>query len=780
MKRDRFFRYVLLIFFLFLLVLAAGCGGSASPVPASPSPETAAATNTAAPPRATSTRSAPTLTASPAPSPRPSPTLSPQQWFLRMSRNWRVAYYDGQEVQICAMYADGRNQLCLNFNYRDFPNSYPTSGFLAWSPDGSRLAIATECNIFIWKVGGETTPLRDGKTCGIFQNVEWSPDGSFIAYTSQELYRSSPSGQVYLPDVFVDSLDGTVHRPLTTDFTDLEWGNNYPDWSPDGRRIAFTAKGGIIVFSLDTNQAIHLTQSTGGGNPAWSPDGQFIAYTRRHEGNVDLYVMQSDDSGSRKVAQLGSEPTSYTPPYLIIWLPDGKHILYNDKLIDTRTGEIASLQFNFDTSYAEWLIPAEKAIIIPLPVPTLSPPTATPGRPRDRTSGRIAYTSCSSAELESCEIFVINADGSEPTRITQNDAEDHSPDWSPDGQRLVFVSNRDGRDEIYVMDADSGNPVRLTDAATAATSPLPGGAYSPAWSPDGKKITFVSCAELVKSNTDRFSLVSLIYGVSPPCGAIYVMNADGSDQTRLTQNEAVAKMPIWSPDGRKIYFISDRDSNDVYREIYAMDADGGNLALLTTIQFEIDSWTWSPDGTKIAVGLSGQIYKKDAVPLDPLAGKSTTLTFLPGSAHSPAWSPDSEEIVYVSKYHDSWQIFVMKADGSNPIALTGDSSMKSSPAWGPAVVARPDCTSDWTRLEAGGMAKVSEENTTPNRVRSGPSTADEIIAQLPPGTVVRLIEGPVCAGGLFFWKVESDLIPGGVGWTAEGDGTEYYLVPYNP
>jgi hypothetical protein len=96
------------------------------------------------------------------------------------------------------------------------------------------------------------------------------------------------------------------------------------------------------------------------------------------------------------------------------------------------------------------------------------------------------------------------------------------------------------------------------------------------------------------------------------------------------------------------------------------------------------------------------------------------------------------------------------------------------------VIEHADCTLGWTRLTAGGQASVSEDSILPNRVRSEPSAAASITALLYPGTVVKVLEGPNCAEGLVFWKVVSELIPGGVGWTAEGDGTEYYWVPYPP
>jgi hypothetical protein len=91
------------------------------------------------------------------------------------------------------------------------------------------------------------------------------------------------------------------------------------------------------------------------------------------------------------------------------------------------------------------------------------------------------------------------------------------------------------------------------------------------------------------------------------------------------------------------------------------------------------------------------------------------------------------------------------------------------------VLDRRDCTSGWTRLTPGQEAKVSDNNSLTNRVRLGPGTDEPIVALLYPGSIVRLIEGPICAAGAVFWKVGS--YPTGIGWTAEGDGRDYFLEP---
>lgn len=278
-----------------------------------------------------------------------------------MSQNWSVAFFEQVKNYIAVLSPDSSDTRLLELNNENFRGGYASKGFLSWSPDGKRLAIATECNIHLWTPSESLTALRDGRTCGIFGEPEWSPDGSFIAYTSEELQRTCSNCQAYFSDVFLDSLDGTVHRPLTTDFEARSYS---PAWSPDGRRIAFASKGGIFVYSLDMNQAINLTQGLDGGDPAWSPDGQFIAFTRGQEGTVDLYIMQSDGSGTRKVAQLGIEPT-----YLLIWLPDGKHILYNNKLIDLETGNSTSLRLDFDTRYMAWFTRSGSVSNLPVPTP---------------------------------------------------------------------------------------------------------------------------------------------------------------------------------------------------------------------------------------------------------------------------------------------------------------------------------------------------------------------------------------------------------------------------
>lgn len=300
------------------------------------------------------------------------------------------------------------------------------------------------------------------------------------------------------------------------------------------------------------------------------------------------------------------------------------------------------------------------------------------------------------------EIYVMDANGSNVKRLTNNMAEDANPAWSPDGRTLLFESERDGNREVYVMNADGGNQIRLTRNNAADVTP--------SWSPDGARIAFAS-------NRDT----------GPPYNPynldIYVMNADGSNVRRIVDDPEYDVGPQWSPDGRKILFVSGRtgnfnvfemnvdgsdqrnltadpqqsdgapiwslDGNNIAfsrriegkNQLFLMDAAGGNLKRVTNNAANNEAPSLSPDGSKLVFQSdrdgNSEIY---AASVD---GELAQLTDDAADDLSPDWSPDGNRIAFSSNRNGKQHIYVMNADGSSLTQITNSAAEDTEPAWAP-------------------------------------------------------------------------------------------------
>jgi Tol biopolymer transport system component len=261
----------------------------------------------------------------------------------------------------------------------------------------------------------------------------------------------------------------------------------------------------------------------------------------------------------------------------------------------------------------------------------------------------------------------MNPDGSNPTRLTTDAAWDYEPAWSPDGQKIVYASNRDGNPEIYIMNADGSSPVQLTNMSD--------GACLPAWSPDGKLLAFISpCAgkrELYEG--------AKIYLLSPGTN-------EEPQPLPLPASPAGDFYPAWSPDGRQIAFTSLRGTR---AQILVYDLETQSMRQLTDGRYADIQPVFSPDGSQIAF-----IRKFTYTEIWVMGRKGENAhRFNPAAEinhYYPVWTPDSQFIL-VSQSKDGDYIpwltgfRVENGLGTSPIRIPGRGLPEIGPVSGVSI-----------------------------------------------------------------------------------------------
>jgi Tol biopolymer transport system component len=237
--------------------------------------------------------------------------------------------------------------------------------------------------------------------------------------------------------------------------------------------------------------------------------------------------------------------------------------------------------------------------------------------------------------------------------------------------KIAFISNRDGNDEIYTMNPDGSNQVRITPHTTGGPDDKD---YQPVWSPNAERIAFTSWRDGLNE--------------------LFAVNSDGTAETRLTSIPVTTEWnddPCWSPDGSQIAFVSYRTS---HTQIYTMNADGSNQNRLTFADDPYGTWgvggltftypSWSPDGSQIACDTHWSTGSGDGGGIYVFSVNTGSYTQLTHSAddHNAIWSPDGSKIAFYRQEQDSnytQSIYIMGSDGSGLTRLTEG----VNPAWSP-------------------------------------------------------------------------------------------------
>jgi len=276
-------------------------------------------------------------------------------------------------------------------------------------------------------------------------------------------------------------------------------------------------------------------------------------------------------------------------------------------------------------------------------------------------SGKIAFASNRDGNTE---IYTMNSDGTNQVRLTNNTSVDYHPVWSPDGKRIAYLSQNEigFTFSIRVMDANGANKAVLTSVNYGFCVWPWQDEWSLSWSPDSRKIAF-------QENGD-----------------IFTVNVDGTNRTNLTDDSAWDSEPSWSADGTRIMFTSQRD---FFRTLYSMNVDGSNLvALPSDGEFWDSAPEFSPNGEKIAFVVNSSfntpvLYTANAdgtnrIPFDGVGSNSH-------NRNKPKWSPDGARIAFQmweSSGSDS-EIYVRNIGRGQLIQLTNTVGSNFDPSWQP-------------------------------------------------------------------------------------------------
>jgi TolB protein len=245
------------------------------------------------------------------------------------------------------------------------------------------------------------------------------------------------------------------------------------------------------------------------------------------------------------------------------------------------------------------------------------------------------------------EIYIMDYDGKRQTRVTYNQDIDILPNWSFDREKILYTSYRKGNADLYMFYLYTGKTEVLATG---------GANYSADWSREGDRITYTS------TRTGD--------------AEIFIKDMNTRKDKQITFTPAIDTSPCWSPNGREIAFVSNRNET---AQVYLMDAEGSNIRRITSEGVRHDSPEWSPDGAQIAYTLvfGGTI---DIYIFNLKNNTISKLTEKSGRNENPTWCPDSRHLIFSSNRSGAYQLYTVDYDGANLRQLTSTGENKM-PAW---------------------------------------------------------------------------------------------------
>jgi Tol biopolymer transport system component len=522
------------------------------------------------------------------------PSLSPDGSSLAYSSDQNGSF----EIYVKSLTPGGRE---IQLTSDEEENFEP-----AWSPDGKLIAYYSRKRGGIW-----LTPALGGSASALTEfgsRPAWSPDGSKIAFQSDPLLDLGQTGFAMPPStLWIVPTQGGIPTQITRP-GNPSGGHGDPAWSPDGKRIAFSATdtgfGEVWSVSVNGGELKRLVPNGNGWcfDPVYLPEGQALYFSCGANG-WNLFRLAVSPTGDA----LG-EPENIKNTGLSLY----KHLNFSADGRSMAYSAISTASNIWSVGYS----PRSNEAIGP-PEPLTRDTNIRKSNPRFSPDGkRIIYSVLQVGSVS--VIWLVDSDGknAKPLAATVNSG---SPGWFPGGERLAIFSHQQGHTFLESMDIESGRKERLREMDIGK------GWSNPRLSPDGKQIAFNS----KQGGTINIGTVSV----------------EGGPPRQLTFDKEMMGFPSWSPDGKFLAFEMKRgdDSN-----IGIVPSGGGTPVQLTSDHGESWAHDWSPDGDKIVfAGLRNGIWNLWWVSRrDKTEKQITNYSKLNSYVRYPTWSPRGDQIVY--------------------------------------------------------------------------------------------------------------------------------------
>ena len=420
------------------------------------------------------------------------------------------------------------------------------------SPDGSQVAFSWDgekqdnADIYVKLIGTGGPPLRLTTDPAPDLSPTWSPDGRFIAF----LRLLSRQKAAVLVITALGGPERTITEIRTWDYlTGLAW-------SPDNNSLVISDKGGeqepgaLFLLTLETGEKVRLTSppshARGDAYPAFSPDGRTLAFTRIIDAGLSELYLLPLSSGSKPAGEpqrISMESRNADDP---AWTEDGRAIVFSSgQVYQAGLWKIAVPGSSGPAGKPEQLASLGTGAYEPV---------------ISRRGNRLVYAHfifrTSISRIPAKDRPGVRSPDAQPADdksapLISSTRNQSSPQFSPDGKRIAFMSNRSGSFEIWVCDGKGQNALQMTSFGGPVVT-------NPTWSPDGARLAFDSNA------AGQFD--------------IYTINANGGKPQRMTSDPANDGNPSWSNDGEWIYFDSGRSGQ---QEVWKLPANGGDAIQVT-------------------------------------------------------------------------------------------------------------------------------------------------------------------------------------------------------